>query len=317
MQGRLFHERLGRVIAVAAVILSTGCSKQVRGPTTPGGEEPREVFAFSQVKVAYAAPMLRVAYTVSNHGTKRNRGGACLEVLDKDGFLIERLNPGDFSLRPGDVDTLEEEVALDARYWAEARVLRLYAGKHVGCITSSEDARSPLLHLGLNGEPLPAGTPAPPVMPEPDFPEEGKPPVFSIAGVELTQERASGVVTVAYKVTNISERRAAGSLCVRLYDAGGCQSIEDSATGDFNLAPGASEQVSTQLVIPDDSVWERVRQLKLYVAQYGCAQQVERAESAVLTLDKPTSFRGPPTFVPDPPAQAAGAQDASTRNARD
>ncbi len=84
-------------------------------------------------------------------------------------------------------------------------------------------------------------------------------------------------VMVVAKVQNTGSGRLAGWACLRLYDKDGFE-IKSALSQEVNIAPGDVESVTVTSYMNDNLV-HQVRESRLYVAKYGCAD----APSAALT----------------------------------
>ncbi|MFP2925587.1 hypothetical protein ACLESO_10280 [Pyxidicoccus sp. 3LG] len=264
-------------------------------PPAPAAKEPakaetRTPFVFKDVKIAKVGGDVKLAYTLVNEGPRRARAMSCLVLIDKDGYFHSHLTLGPISLKGGESDVFEDTASVYADVWEQIRSVRLYAS--ASCYSATSDkVSSQVNHLDPTGKPVPPGTPAPRQM---ESAEDGT-VVFDVKDVSLSQTRPEDSAAITFTVTNTSPLRLNASLCVRLYDSAESVGDLDQATSDyFNLAPGASATLTSQLTLDDEQHWDSVTVVKAYAANFGCSNSARQALSNVVEIPKPDHLRAPP-----------------------
>jgi hypothetical protein len=251
--------------------------------------DTRTPFRFKDVTITRTAASVKLAYTLENVGAKRARGNSCLSLHDKDGYQLSYTNLGPISLRGGESDGFEDVTSIADDVWGDARTVRLYAGSACYSLTG-DTVLSQVSHLDLTGKPAPAGAPASRTLTDP---QDGV-AVFELKDVGLSQESPSDSVVVTFTVTNTGTARLGSSVCLRLYDsAESTGDIDEASSSNFNLAPGATKTVSSELTLDDDKNWDSTVLLRAYASTYGCASSARTAVSNVVEFRKPSEIRSP------------------------
>jgi len=285
---------LRRLLLIAALIsLLPSCTKPQPAPRPPAREvPPSETFSFENVRLSYDEGKLKVSYKVTNQSAHRARGAACLKLLDKDGFVVSDLSAGVFGLRAGDDDELVEELnehELVPDEWHQVKSVAMYAGDFF-CTDGIEDATSPVSFLERDGSPLKGARPA--VKPLEHQPGPGQ---IGLEVVRLTSGTDEEDGRLEFKVTNTSDCRVAGRVCVRFYDenACDCRSFDEMPSDGFNLSPGATRTMSSDVHADDAGNWKRVHHFKVYASNFGCADETDEAISEVFTLPQSEPVAAP------------------------
>lgn len=266
---------------------------------TPEAVSPEELLALSDMTFRYEEKetLLYVSHRASSRLTRRERVHLCIDFIDKDGFFVVRgMTFDQFSLRPGvSEDVVNDADRLPPEVWNASEVLRFYL-KQEGCSWFAEGPRSNVLVLAKSGLPPPPGTPVEGKVSQvedssaTDVPEHW----FRLEGVRVSSH-SEGKVRVDYQLTNLTEGRATGALCVRLVkDAScSCSSLDHAETEAFSLGHKASERRSALLEIGDDVKGAEGRHLVVYTARHGCFQPPEKATSNLIVLARPEAIPAP------------------------
>jgi hypothetical protein len=90
----------------------------------------------------------RFAYVVdiTNSGTERLKGAMCIQLLDKDGFLVERMAPPLVNMGVGDTQQDTYSMSYDKATIDDVTQVKAYFGEWA-CITPEGDALSDTLTL--------------------------------------------------------------------------------------------------------------------------------------------------------------------------
>jgi hypothetical protein len=255
--------------------------------TAAAAAETRTPFHYKDVKLSYAGGTLKLGYTLENQGRKRARGATCLWFHDKNGEFIDRRQMGPISLKGGESDGFEDSSGVDERLWKQVSTVQLFATPN--CY-SLEDPLSTPRRLDTAGRPPPENVPP---ARKPEEVEAGT-QVFMVEDISLSQESPSSPVSVRYTVTNKGTVRARGEVCVRLYGAtvDAC-GMDESGAEDFNLAPGASETLTSTLSLGDDKNWDSAFQVRVFASRFGCMDKEREALSNVDIFPLPDGIHAP------------------------
>lgn len=294
---------------MALTSLLGGCTRQPSQPAPPPPAAPSpalalrpdETFALSNVRLQATdsgdmGVKLQVTATVKNRLEKHAGGTLCLDLLDKDGYLVaDRRALAGVGLRAGDSDTLEEaSTYVEPPLWEDTTTVHLYMDRACAYRSDHDDLRSTVLSIDKSGRLLP-----------PEAWVEGR---YSAAQVEdipnawfelkdarLVQNEL-GEVMVSYTLTNRTQGRASGRLCARLTNATrcSCQGLDQAEGAEFNLGLGVSTRKTSRLDLKDNAHWGQGQQVQLYMGAFGCSTLPTQANSNVLTLPKPRSIEAPP-----------------------
>jgi hypothetical protein len=302
--------RPGWAVALLCAVALGGCKKQEPAPaeasTPDAGQvaaaaqaakdagtvaltDTRTPFRFKDVTITRTGGSVKLAYTLENVGAKRARASSCLSLHDKDGYQLSYSILGPISLRGGESDGFEDVTSIAEDVWAETRTVRLYAGSACYSLIGG-NVLSQVSHLDLTGKPAPTGAPASLTLADP---QDGV-AVFELKDVGLSQESPSDPVVVTFTVTNTGTARLGSSVCLRLYDsAESTGGIDEAGSSNFNLAPGATKTVSSEITLDDDKNWDSTVLLRAYASTYGCASSARTAVSNVVEFRKPAEIRSP------------------------
>ncbi|RKH50701.1 hypothetical protein D7Y23_12500 [Corallococcus sp. AB050B] len=286
------------VVAVAAV------DAGVPDAGTVAKHKESRPLRFSDVTLRPQSAAVLVTYTLTNPGTAQGRGDACLAMLDEEGRVIEVRRMGGITVKGETTDTFEDAVPLGSTVWKQTRTVMLYTAGDSRCSSGVHAVTSERLRLLPTGQPAPADAPAPQAL------QDSRAADFEVSGVELTQAGQSDDYAIKYRVTNMSDHRASGSACLRAYlgEDGTAPHLEESPVGDFNLAPGASEDIKDSVIFDNSRNWDRVKVLRLYTSPYGCADDAD-TDNTGFRIVKPESIHAPEEGVE---AEPAGDSDDET-----
>lgn len=114
-------------------------------------------FIIEPVKVSHDGGVgVKATFKVASLGhegntAERAKGTACLQFLDADGALIEKVNGEDVNLPFGKTDNGFVDSALERKFWQETKQIKAYIGAF-GCSTSINEADSNILLLDRSGK---------------------------------------------------------------------------------------------------------------------------------------------------------------------
>ena len=115
-------------------------------------------------------------------------------------------------------------------------------------------------------------------------PEARTNPVAPLQLAAVAVEHRRDSLRARFRVTNLGEVRARGSLCLRLYAADGAE-IEHLLATERSLAPKATQELMLDAPL-DRAAWDETTTLRAYLAPFGCADLAADAASNVLSLDR-------------------------------
>lgn len=278
-------------------------------PTLPNAAGP-STLVLSHLRLRYDEQKhhLLISYALNNRGSSRARAALCVDLIDKEGYLIYLPDRVEYiNLGPGDSDTVEDIELLAPRDgWKAAESLRFYVSD-TACTFDDTHVRGEVFFLDKSGQPLPPGA-RPEVKKSEASTSAFTGPHFRLSDVRVTQNEQKAV-EVSYVATNLTQGRVSGRLCARLLEDEHCtcQPLDEGAVEwELNLGRGDSERRTDTLKLDDTAHWGRARRLQFYLSRFGCSSPLEDATSNVVSLEKP---RGPPASSHSPGGPPGPSQE--------